>query len=406
LKRGGVFERPVLRFKHGTALTPFEGLDMGFKPLVGPSDISMGLLSYREASQDAYQLCRNVVDGFKKFKGLAQVFDCGIKELSIHVADDPSKLIETSASIPDSCDVVLALVPDEMMVSYERDPYMPVKRALAERGIPSQMVNYSTARFLRHNSYVLFNLALNIYAKAGGIPWALDEDLHVEAVLGLDAVADGASLMWLCSWRKPLLSWSFEEKESTKVKALNKLLEEGFKQLKASLNKPISSIAIHKEGFYSSEELEVVKYSIEKAVDEGLLYEDCRWFIVSVRRNIPGRIVKSLGLTAAENPDKGTYLQLGKYSVMVCTVGFPERHITEYQSPVRPIMVEVVDAKSWDFDVKHLAKDVYWLSELHWASAFLSTKMPISVLYPSRICSFWHAGLKPGDELRNRLWFL
>lgn len=406
MKRGGVFQRPVLRFKDGTALTPAEGFDMGFKPFRGPGDISIGLLHYREVEEDANELYQNLFEGVGKFSGLGSVFNCYVDEQSAYVSDGPAELSTQALKIPGSYDVALAIVPDEMMVSYERDPYVPVKRVLAGKGVPSQMVSCSTVKHFKRNPYVLFNLALNLYAKAGGMPWILDEDLSVEAVLGVSTAANGATSMWLCSWRQLMLKWDFEEKEGTGPKALYKLALRGLKELRSSLGKPMSSVALHKEGFYSSDELEVVKHAIGEALDEGVLREDCKWYVVSVRRNTPGRIVKSLSLTAAENPDKGTYLQLGKFSVMVCTVGFPERRITEYQSPVRPILVEVVEASNWDFDVKLLAKDVYWLSELHWASAFLSARLPVSVLYPSRLCSFWNAGLKPEEKLKQRLWFL
>jgi len=56
--------------------------------------------------------------------------------------------------------------------------------------------------------------------------------------------------------------------------------------------------------------------------------------------------------------------------------------------------------------MKEILKEVYWLSELHWASGFRSSKHPISTLYAHRIVQFVASGVEPPVEYKGKAWFL
>ena len=62
-------------------------------------------------------------------------------------------------------------------------PYYQVKHFLLEAGFPSQMVDEDTLSNPAHKDY---NLALDIFAKAGHVPWVLAEGLpDADLFLGL-----------------------------------------------------------------------------------------------------------------------------------------------------------------------------------------------------------------------------
>jgi hypothetical protein len=56
----------------------------------------------------------------------------------------------------------------------EQGPYYHVKRLLLESGMPCQMVDTPT---LLNPDWKDLNLALNVVAKCGGVPWVLPEGL-------------------------------------------------------------------------------------------------------------------------------------------------------------------------------------------------------------------------------------
>ena len=272
---------------------------------------------------------------------------------------------------------------------------MPLKRVLASRGIPSQMVEESTCKHLRHNSYVLFNLALSLYSKAGGTPWVLAEPLYFDCIIGFDV--GGGGVVATVSQGAPLtFNWVIEDQSR---EGLVKAIVECLRMARMS-----EKIAFHKDGPLHDWELEALRASIDEAKRLKILDEPL-WCAFEVKSRFTPRILSSSGLSMY-NPEKGVYVQLDKFKAIVATTGFPERPLSPAQSPVRPIMVEAVDGSWWDFDFTKALTDIYWLSELHWASGFTSTRLPISTLYAKRMCSFWRAGVKPSEKLHGRLWFL
>ena len=65
------------------------------------------------------------------------------------------------------------------------DPYVTTKALLLREGLASQMVDEAT---LVDSSWRELNLALNMFAKAGHVPWVLDEAIPgVDLFIGLSS---------------------------------------------------------------------------------------------------------------------------------------------------------------------------------------------------------------------------
>ena len=400
----GVFRRPVLRLRRGTCLTPYEGFKRGLGPLRGPSRLRLGALVPRGLERRAREFLRNLVFGVRGYGGLAEWFECWVEWPPELVSGEYREYPELASELSD-VDVALAFIPDEHYRGYEEDPYLPAKRAFALEGVPSQMVTTSTLRYLADKSYVLFNLALSVYGKAGGVPWSLAEPLSADLYIGLDTVGTGVAVTVLSARRGLHFAWHVALNPDVEViRTLEGALLEAL-EAAASCARGTKSVVVHRDGRCFEEEVGAVRSALERASDAGILAPSVEWSLVEVRKRVAPRVVgRRFGRHA--NPEKGTYYALGQYEYLVVTTGFPEHPYILESGLVRPIVVELVEATSWEVSVRDIARDVYWLSELHWASAFSSSRLPITTLYAHRICSFWRAGVQPSEEYYDKLWFL
>ena len=244
--KGGYLPRPILKFKYGTAITPIEGLKLKLKPYQGPNKIKTELLIGEEVKYEAEKLIENIIYGVKGYPGINEIFNCQI-EITNKIIVNENKFIEKINEITGSSDIILAFIPDEMQLPYHLDPYMPIKRELSMKGLVSQMINYSTCKYLNNNTYVLYNLALNIYSKAGGKPWILNETLSSQIFIGYDT-APGITIATIIQGKPPMkFKWDIELTKHPEI-ALNidKLIIKLIKDFE--FEKPIRSLTIHKDG--------------------------------------------------------------------------------------------------------------------------------------------------------------
>lgn len=396
--RGGIFSRPVLKFKWGTAITPYEGFKMGLKPLKGPHFIEMCALVRRDLKEECEEFLNRLINGIHVFRGFEEWFDCVVACEEI-VVDENREYLDAAGHV--DADVVLAVIPDEMAVEYEEDPYMPLKRELSMRGIPSQMVTFSTVKYLGDKGYVLFNLALNIYAKAGGIPWALAEELYFDTVVGLDV---GGGNIVVASLGKSIEEFHWRRAFNPQVEVAVSLKDILLDTLVAlSEKRELKRVVIHRDGIAFPHEVEVVRDVFSELKYMG--YDVPLWAFVEVKKRAIPRILRSIK-GGYKNPVQGVYVELDPFKYIVATVGYPEHPLLSHYGVARPLVVELVETSNWELEFRRVVRDIYWLSQLNWASGLLPSRLPISTLYPHRIISFLRAGVHPPDEFMRRMWFL
>ncbi len=396
--------RAVLRFKGGTAPTPYEGFKAGFKPVRGPSKIKVGVLFEEDAKRPVGEFCENLEMGVKGFGGLGEWFNVEVEWVWQPVGERGFE--EAAGGMPD-VDLALALIPDAMMVDYEDDPYMPLKRALSARGIPSQMVERSTLENLRGSSYVLFNIALSIYAKTGGVPWTLDDPLTYNLCIGLDTARPHHRTVASCcvhgSGEHFTLDWNAAEPPQGRLEdAATQAIAEATESYIQTHRSPPASLTIHVEATSPILELNFNQL-LQKLAEKGLLEENVKYTVASINMSGPPRIYAETN-GKYFMPDKGTYTILDYERGIVCTSGYPEHPELSPLGTVKPIMVEVTHSNH-EHNITNIIKDIYWLSETHWASGFRTPRLPVTTLYPNRITTFIKAGVKP-TPLKGKTWFL
>jgi len=399
--------RPVLKLRRGTAITPFDGFKLGFGPYCGPSEINVAILSCEEYVEDVIDLYCNLKDGKGVFNGMEKWFNIVLPEdpkiISVVSEED---LTSNVSRIP-KCDLVLVAVPDDLMVEYDDDPYMPLKREIAKLGIPSQMLEYSTVKNLKDNPYVLFNLALSVYSKVGGIPWILAEPTFSELVIGLEVrktlnerIVAGVSVLSMKNRFR--FNWSYSTVDFLRAEQISFVIRNELKDV--ICEEDVQDFTFHYEGMPSQEVIDGIKKALNDLVDENMLSKDYSFRVVAVKKGGTPKIFKAIHGSYGV-PDKGFTIILDYYRGIVATSGFPEFSFHSPLGLVRPLKIEVVD-ENCEHDIKEVIKEVYWLSELHWASGFRSSKYPISTLYAHRIVQFVASGVEPPEEYRGKAWFL
>ncbi|RLG02190.1 MAG: hypothetical protein DRN61_06905, partial [Thaumarchaeota archaeon] len=196
------------------------------------------------------------------------------------------------------------------------------------------------------------------------------------------------------------LSW-----EASMARGLAPLILAGLRAAREALGRRLRSACLHCDGSMGPGALKAVRAALEEASALGLVQDGFRWVAVEVKSRAVPRLLSRQGLRLY-TPEKGSYVELDAFKAVVATTGFPEHPPLSAQAPPRPVLVEVVDANWWELTAAQLARDIYWLSELHWASGLRSPRLPVTTLYPKRLASFWRAGVMPSEELYGRLWFL
>ena len=388
--RGGYLPRPPLKFRNGTAPTPRLGFQEGLKPLKGPTRAEITLV--KPAPGELRKLVESLVHGASWYGGLEDWF-----QLQVDVE-------EAEASELEDTDIAIAAVPDEELVEYELDPYLPLKRQLSQKGIPSQMIAYSTLNQAQ-NPYILFNLALSVYAKCGGVPWTVDKPPISHLTVGVDTAYRGqqtaAASLWIADWGQSL-SWNLHPAQRERVN-LAEAVEQACREAAEKTARRPKVIHVHRDGLVHPQEADQAAKAIQQLAHQGIVHPEPEYTILSVRKASPPRIFSRTprGLRAA---DKGAFIELTSTLGVVMTTGHPE--IPSTLPPPKPLVVEVADTNNWEKPLQQHLQEVYWLSELHWASGLRSAKLPITTLYPHRIAKFTAAGVKPHKNLRTKLWFL
>ena len=402
---GGRFPRPVLRFKEGTSIYPFEGLSIGLKPVKEKKRIKLGVLYNHKLRRETEKFLDNLINGYKNFQGMQKLFNTEIELEKIGFKDLNEARDKGVPSLL-STDTIVATIPDNILRYEDEDYYVPLKQDISLLGIPSQMVRYSTIKWKSENIYVLFNLAINIYSKAGGMPWSLDENLSSEAVIGIDVYANFLSVTLFQNPKTPSITWSYtlnphvEIAPSIKEPVLD-LLEKAYN----TKNKPLSSIILHRDGVAHWSEIDAIREALQEAKKIGYVEKDLFYSVLEIRKRTVPRLVRFAN-KRMYNPEKGVYTWIQKEAVLLVTTGYPERPLPEYTGLIRPILVTRVDTSDWEKELLTQVRDVYWLSQLHWGSAFTTPRIPITTLYAHKICRFLSIGVYPPEEYQHRLWFL
>lgn len=398
MPRGGVFPRPVLKFGGGTALTPREGLSL-FSPVRGPKKVSMALVGERGLEGKVKRIAYYLTNGAKNYISMDILFGVQVEATPVS-SGDLRKSLEDAAST--GVDVVVVGIYED--VPEESDMYVEAKQLLAGLGVPSQMIVKSTLDNKYRDPYVLFNLAVNIYAKAGGIPWGIADAMERDVYVGIDIGGGVLAAALLVTPGEPRVKWNvFPTLDVEYTASVGEAVRWAVEEAGRLLGRRPLSLHIQRDGRIHWGELESIRDTLGLLESEGLLPGGYGYTVLEVRKRVTPMLLRRSG-DRITNPEKGAYFQIDEDNYVVATTGWPERRISA--GTVRPVAVRRVDTSNWDEPSYTDVKEVFWLSSLHWGSMFTTPRMPITTLYPHRVSRFFGLGVYPDPDRMGGLWFL
>lgn len=254
-------------------------------------------------------------------------------------------------------------------------PYYAVKELLLENGIPCQMLNTPT---LQNPDLKDLNLALNIVAKCGLVPWVLSEKLpeadffigiayttarnsrNREKMMGFVSVFDEYG-----RWRfyKGESVFSFDKKKEYFAKLIPQTLQElGHLPENAHIH-------IHTASRFSQEDEAVILRAAKQIMPQ------VRFSFVWINDSHLLRGYDNSNV--AGSLSRGTYIALSPQKLLLSTTGY---NIFK-KSLGTPKMIEATIHASESVSLKLYAKHLLALTKLNWASTNALTGEPITTKY-------------------------
>ena len=296
----------------------------------------------------------------------------------------------------------IVIVPDEpTTMPAANNPYLQAKALLLMNGIPVQEIRLPTiTKPPQALQYPLRNIALALYAKMGGTPWTIANDLtvHDELVIGMGTVetsdsrfterqrfvgittvfsGEGNYLLGNvsenCSYSEyPQVLYDSTMQVLRKIKERNGWQKDDTIRIIFHAKKPLKDVEVGDIIASCVDELRG-EHNIEFAFLN--IVEDHPFYAFDPRKNFSGP-----GAKGALVPDRGTIVQLGRYSRLVCTLG---PRLMKHTAMPQPLMVHLHEASTYN-DLDYLAEQVLKFTAMSWRSTDPSPQ-PVSIYYSELI---------------------
>ena len=324
--------------------------------------------------------------------------------------------------------------------SYET--YVMLKVLSLEYGVPSQVYTERTLNVAtqKGRKFPLFNLSLNIFAKVGGIPWVLAEDLGYDLIVGfnwcfyregkervgpLNKVFAYANIFKERGVWAGLLTCIAEEQEY--IDALCTLLETAIRRytLTTMRFKDRYEILIMSSKILKQEEIQVLRREIEEK------YDNISLTIAQITDATDIRMYDST--TEHYMAPRGSYFFLDYDTVIYLSTGIisvPYDEIIKELSIGTPVPIKIkllypCNRKRIDSNVRRLKKIVkccHMLTAMNWRSLKGYIRLPTPLHYSKCIAKFVRNAVsftplsrifikmgeiyKPKEPLDKRPWFI
>ena len=302
----------------------------------------------------------------------------------------------------------------EFALDDEQAPYYVVKRMLLQSGIPCQMIDTPT---IENPDWKDLNLALNIAAKCGVVPWVLPEGFpDADFFVGLSYTQyRGKSYSRFLGYANVFNEYgrwlfysgnadtfSYDER-TTRLAAL---VEETLQHLDGLSDTP--HVYFHYSARFSRDDRAALIAAARRVRPRGT------YSFVWINTHHPIRLYDERPETDGSIA-RGTYVATAKNQIYVSTTGYnPYR-----KSLGTPLPLEVSiwshppdDRKATDPDLHALARQILALTKLNWASSDALVGEPITTKYAGDIAYLTAAFMRQGETfqlhpaLERTPWFL
>jgi len=307
--------------------------------------------------------------------------------------------------------IVIFLEPNRFEdLSADESPYYAFKFYLTAKNIPVQVVRNDQTNNANALKWSTSNIALQIFAKLGGIPWKVKPTKNNCLILGIGVAherEDNGKIKKYFSYSVCLDSSGIYKKldvlaeETTKSEYLKKLQENLIRLLTNEEFKDYRKCALH---LYESIKKDDIK-SIENALKE-IRNTEFKVLKINTKNKFFGFSNHNTNI-----PYESSYLNLSENEYLIWFDGLIEDKESVYQKVGNPIHIKFLNTPNEDkeSDLTYL-QDVINLSGANWRG-FNAKQMPISIYYAKIVADYTIAFSKfenfDQNILSNNLpWFL
>ena len=330
--------------------------------------------------------------------------------------------------------VILEIKQEFKSLGIVENPYYQVKANLLSQAIPIQFIDKQTI-IENRVSEAFFNLiSIQMYAKLGGIPWALPKrgSYDKEIVIGVGSHLERKN--------------KFSKNESTKVVGISTFFSGEGRYLFGNRCKEVDY------DDYFNELLINLKTSIEEVSKEYNWQKDSTILIIfhifKPIKKVEAQVVEKLisqftqfkikyaFLTISDNhpfilfdskqrgdrfgkgeylPEKGANLKLNDSSCLIQSRSVEDVKSNKHGMP-KPLLISLIPSEDLEInfrDLNHLTQQIFNFSNLSF-STFSTSNLPVTILYSDKIAK-WLSRLRKiqgwnpqvvNTELKKKKWFL
>ena len=377
--------------------------------------------------------------GFAKLYGLLNPTFTMVKVPILQSANPASayrKAIEDHlAANPNSADAAIVVLNDQHADLPDKfSPYLAAKATLMLAGIPSQEIKTSKVTKSAYElQYILQNFTIALYAKMNGTPWTVNQDTTIsdELVIGIgtseisaDRFSPRARYVGITTVFRGdgnyLLSHvskecTYDEYPAVLQETTERILQE-IKQRNGWI--PGDNIRLIFHTYKPLKNIEIAEITKRAALAVGK-EQTIEFAFLTVTIDHPfllldpaqtGKQTRN-GTKAIFVPERGTIMQLGRYTRLVCTNG--PLLIKHENAPLpAPLLVHIPKGSTFN-DLTYLSEQVLKFTGLSWRST-LPAKKPVSIYYSELIAELlgrlrsvdgWTPAIL-NMRLRASRWFL
>jgi hypothetical protein len=403
----GSFSETPLKFRDSnTGTEPFSYLER-----YGPYDLSDGRYrrKFDELSLSIHNFSKTLtVEDIRRFyndltKGLVRSNYPGLEKLfklfipSFREGFVKSNTYELDANVRRQPHIVIIIT--EATGNKNVLQYKPFKQKLTKIGVPCQFVlEQNIGRNASNQKYAgyLRNLALNIYAKAGGIPWILGRPISEnKCFIGLSARSKLGKIYFSIQVFNSEGFWL-----GGHVYRVNK--ERYSQELSAALDIAVSTYTSNQK----EEPNEVVVHR------DGEIWEKLELAALNEANKKPRIVtVKQTGLPRLYDMNvpsslivgRGIYVQFDSNAAVLSTSGAPHN----IQGTQRPIVIELENGRSTSSLLRETCREVFLLSLVFSGYTLAVTADPVTTHFAGKAANLSSLhDLEEDSSLHRIAWFL
>lgn len=385
-------------------------------------DIEIVPICSSEMREQMVQLIERLRVGKYKYRGAERTFHTkftynGILNISLEKSlDECKRLLSEHPEWSDNQKLNRLFLIQSPEQNYslddENSPYYKIKRYLLEKGIPCQMIDTPT---LRNPDWKDLNLALNIVAKCGVVPWVLpdeipDADFFVGLSYTQNARKDFERQMGYANVFNKYGRWEFYSGNSRtfsfeeRAKHLADLVTDTLQRLQLS---ETPRIHFHYSKRFSRIERESILNAARNIKPEGI------YTFVWINKDHDVRLYDNKAESDG-SLSRGSYVVTSPNQFFISTTG----HNSYRKSLGTPKMLEIntysedSSKKRIDVDLRVIANHILSLTKLNWASTDSLCGEPITTKYAGDIAYLNSAFLRQGSPLNlqkvleSTTWFI